>query len=89
MQKITAILGMSLILVLGGCSARPISKTWHHVKKTYNATKQVYRATKAVAEVVNPLEYVYVSEHGQALTPDGQPFVTRDAIVESEQVLAD
>jgi hypothetical protein len=81
MQKTTAIVGLSVLLILGGCSARPISKTWHHLKKGYNATKQVYRATKAVAEVVNPLEYVYVSDHGEAVTPEGEPFLIEDAIL--------
>lgn len=82
MRKIVVILGLSALLVMAGCSSRPISKTWGHVKKTYNTSKQVYRTTKAVAEVVNPLEYIYVSEHGEALTPDGEPFVVHDAILD-------
>lgn len=82
MRTTYAIVGLSALLMLGGCSSRPISKTWGHVKKTYNTSKQVYRTTKAVAEVVNPLEYIYLSEHGEAMTPDGQPFVTEDAIIE-------
>lgn len=81
MRTTYAIVGLSVLLMLGGCSSRPISKTWGHVKKTYNATKQVYRTTKAVAEVVNPLEYIYLSEHGQALTPQGEVFVTADAML--------
>ena len=83
-RKISAILILSAVLVLGGCSARPISKTWGHVKKTYNTTKQVYRATKAVAEVANPLEYIYVSGQGPAKAQGGEPFVTEDAILGPE-----
>lgn len=82
MRTTYAIVGLSVLLILTGCSSRPISKTWGHVKKTYNTTKQVYRTTKAVAEVINPLEYIYVSEHGEAVTQEGEPFVTRDAMLE-------
>ena len=89
MQKSLVIVGLAIVFVLGGCSARPISKTWHHTKRVYNATKQVYNASKAVAEVVNPLEYIYVSEQGHAVTPDGEPFVTGDAIIESPTDLAE
>ena len=81
MRKTLAILGLSALFLLAGCSSRPISKTWGHIKKGYNTTKQVYRTTKAVAELVNPLEYIYLGEHGEALTPAGEPFVTRDAIL--------
>lgn len=82
MRNTYAIMCLSALLVFTGCSARPISKTWGHLKKGYNTTKQVYRATKSVAKLVNPLEYVYVSEHGEALTPEGEPFVTWDAMLD-------
>ncbi|MEM9108523.1 MAG: hypothetical protein AAGC72_00675 [Planctomycetota bacterium] len=81
MRKLILIFCVSAIFVLAGCSSRPISKTWHHVKKTYSTTKQVYRTTKAVAELVNPLEYIYVSQQGGAMTQEGEPFVTQDAIL--------
>lgn len=81
MRNIYAILGLSVLLVFTGCSSRPISKAWHHVKKGYSTTKQVYRTTKAVVGLVNPLEYIYVGEHGEALTPDGEPFFTQDAVL--------
>ena len=81
MQKACALLVLTALLFLAGCSARPISKTWGHLKKGYNTTKQVYRATKAVAEAVNPLEYIYLSEHGQALNQHGEPFDTQDAML--------
>ncbi len=81
MRNTFAILCLSALFVFTGCSARPISKTWGHIKHGYNTTKQVYRATKSVAKLVNPLEYVYVSEHGEALTPEGEPFVTKDAML--------
>ena len=84
MRKTLFIVCLSAFVLLGGCSSRPISKTWGHVKKTYNTTKQVYRATKAVAEVVNPLEYIYLSEQGPAQTQGGEPFVTQDAILGPE-----
>ncbi|MGB1124767.1 MAG: hypothetical protein ACPG4Q_06150 [Phycisphaeraceae bacterium] len=89
MRKTSAIIGLSVLLVLGGCSSRPISKTIGHVKKTYNTTKQVYHTTRAVVDLVNPLEYVYVSEGGQALTPDGSPFVTADAVVGKSPEIAE
>lgn len=44
-----------------GCGYKPITKTFNAVKKVHNTTRQVYRATKSVAELVNPLEYIYVS----------------------------
>ena len=81
MRNTYAILSLSALLIFTGCSARPISKTWGHLKNGYNTTKQVYRTTKAVVNLVNPLEYVYVSEHGEALTPEGDPFVTEDAFL--------
>ena len=81
MRTTYVILSLSILLVLGGCSSRPISKTYHHTKKAYNTTKEVYRTTKAVAEVANPLEYIYISEYGEAVTPDGQPFMTHDAML--------
>ncbi|MEO0477091.1 MAG: hypothetical protein AAF085_14140 [Planctomycetota bacterium] len=83
MRKIFAILCLSACVLLGGCSARPVSKTVHHVKQGYNTTKQVYHTTKAVVRLVNPLEYIYVAEHGEALTPEGEPFVTEQAILET------
>ena len=82
MQTTYVILGLSGLLVLAGCSSRPISKTYHHARKAYSTTKQVYHATKAVAEVANPLEYIYISEHGEAVTQDGQPFVTHGAMLD-------
>lgn len=82
--------------MLSGCSSRPISKTWGHVKKTYNTTKQVYHTTKAVAkttrsvaEIVNPLDYVYLSQHGEAMTQQGEPFVLSEALVGSKPVQMD
>lgn len=81
MQKSCAIVGLLALLFLSGCSARPISSTWGHLKKGYNTTKQVYRATKAVAEIVSPLEYIYLSEHGPALMQHGEPFITREAML--------
>lgn len=88
MRRTYAIVGLSALLMLGGCSSRPISKTWGHVKKTYNTTKQVYnttkavaRTTKSVAKAVNPLEYIYLSEHGEAVTPQGELFVTGEAMI--------
>ena len=81
MRNTLTILCLSAMFTLAGCSARPISKTWGHLKNGYSTTKQVYRATKSVAKLVNPLEYVYVSEHGEALTPEGEPFVTEDAML--------
>ena len=81
MRKIVSILCLSACVLLGGCSARPVSKTVHHLKQGYNTTKQVYHTTKAVVRLVNPLEYIYFSEHGQVLTPQGEPFVTWDAIL--------
>ncbi|MBX2851147.1 MAG: hypothetical protein KTR15_05310 [Phycisphaeraceae bacterium] len=83
MQKSCAILGLAALLLLAGCSGRPISKTWGHLKKGYNTTKQVYRTTKAVAGLVNPLEYIYFSEHGQAVTQQGEPFAAQDAMLGS------
>ncbi|MEM6506881.1 MAG: hypothetical protein AAF711_15695 [Planctomycetota bacterium] len=81
MRKLIFILCLSAVFVLAGCSSRPISKTWHHVKKTYSTTKQVYRTTKAVAELVNPLEYIYASQQGGAMTQEGGPFDTQDAVL--------
>jgi PBP1b-binding outer membrane lipoprotein LpoB len=81
MQKSILIVSITALFFFAGCSSRPISKTWGHVKKTYNTTKQVYRTTKAVAELVNPLEYIYLSEHGEAWTQNGDPFETQDAML--------
>lgn len=70
-------------LMLSGCSARPISKTYHHLKQGYATTKHVYRATKSVAKLVNPLEYIYISETegGEAVMTDGEPFETHEAML--------
>ena len=89
MRKTAALVGLSALIMLGGCTSRPISKTWHHTKRVYNTTKQVYNATKAVAEIVNPLEYIYISEHGEWVAQDGGPFVIEDAIVEISPDQAD
>ena len=75
--------------MLSGCSSRPISKTYHHIKKTYNTTKQVYHTTKAVAEMVNPLEYLYVSQHGEALNQAGEVFTVNQALIEPASDQAD
>ncbi|MFK7788625.1 MAG: hypothetical protein AB8C95_03895 [Phycisphaeraceae bacterium] len=81
MRTSCVILCVLSVLMLSGCSAQPISKTWGHLKQGYNTTKQVYRATKSVAKLVNPLEYVYVSEHGESMRADGEPFVTHEAMI--------
>jgi len=64
------------VIVFAGCSSRPISKTYQAVKRAYHTTGKVYRTTKAVAELVNPLEYIYLSEQsgerpGLLETPGG------------------
>ena len=83
MRKTAVIVGLSALVMLGGCTSRPISKTWQHTKRVYNTTKKVYSATKAVAEVLNPLEYIYISEHGECVTPEGELFRIEDAIVDA------
>ena len=64
MRFTTMMLGLLTVCVLSGCASKPISKTYHAVKRAYHTTGKVYRTTKAVAELVNPLEYIYVSEQG-------------------------
>ena len=72
------------VIVFTGCSARPISKTYNAMKRAYHTTGKVYRTTKAVAELVNPLEYIYLSEHSGErpsllATPDGDSEWVYDA----------
>jgi uncharacterized lipoprotein YmbA len=89
MRKLAVIVSLLCAMSLAGCSSRPITKTWHHLKRGYHTTKQMYHTSKAVAEVLNPLEYVYVAEHGESLTPDGEPFVTGDAVLAQPEQAAE
>ena len=48
-------------VLIAGCSARPISRTLNAAERVYNTTGQVYRASRSVADLMNPMEYLYFS----------------------------
>ena len=61
MRKYVFACVLLVLFASAGCGYKPITKTFKAIKKVHNTTKQVYRTTKAVADLVNPLEYIYVS----------------------------
>ena len=67
-----------LMFVLAGCSIRPISTTIHAMKKVHQTAGKAYRTTKSMAELANPLEYVYLSEQAESRGPSGSLTATAE-----------
>ena len=78
MRSILKIGLVVLVFVLAGCSIRPISSTINAAKKMNQTAGKAYRTTKSMAELANPLEYVYLSEQAESRGPSGSLTATAE-----------